>query len=113
MAQKINADFLCDEENPLLENQEERSLSMDLDKDLLELSECISEMRNYQSLKSSPHPEALIKRYQEIHFDYSSEYKNTAVRFFNEQLHNICIYYLDTVDCHNSKKRKRGVISVI
>jgi hypothetical protein len=80
MAQKISADFLCDEENPLMENHEERDLSLDVDKDLTELSQCINGLRQCQSLKTSPHQEALIKRYQEIHYDYTSEYKNTSVR---------------------------------
>ena len=39
LAQKINADFLCDEENPLLEHHDEESnLSSDVEKDLTEVN---------------------------------------------------------------------------
>ena len=83
LAQKINADFLCDEENPLTEGSEERSLSTEIERDLHELSECIDGMRSCASkdggaLSSSGHQEVLIKRYHEIHFDYSTEFKNTS-----------------------------------
>ena len=37
LAQKINADFLCDEENPLLENREEQELGNDIERDLHEV----------------------------------------------------------------------------
>lgn len=80
LAQKINADFLCDEENPLLENKEEQELGTDIERDLSELSECIDAMRhcNQSSSHSLAHnQDVLIKRYQEIHFDYSSEFKTT------------------------------------
>lgn len=89
LAQKINADFLCDEENPLLENREEQELGNDIDRDLQELSECIDGMRHCSRTSSVPEGAAgggmsehrqdvLIKRYQEIHFDYSTEFKNTS-----------------------------------
>jgi len=84
LAQRINADFLCDEENPLMESKEEQELASDIDNDLNELSECINNMRDCTSSSSSlsPHPshhqEVLIKRYQEIHFDYNAEFKNTS-----------------------------------
>lgn len=82
LAQKINADFLCDEENPLLENREEQELANDIERDLNELSECIDGMRHCSGrpsgVMSEHHQDVLIKRYQEIHFDYSSEFKNTS-----------------------------------
>lgn len=83
LAQKINADFLCDEENPLAEGEEEQSLSSEIERDLQELSECINGMRSCASkdggaLAGSGHQEVLIKRYHEIHFDYSTEFKNTS-----------------------------------
>eukprot|EP00602_Paraphysomonas_sp_CaronLab_P000515 CAMPEP_0185019638 /NCGR_PEP_ID=MMETSP1103-20130426/2256_1 /TAXON_ID=36769 /ORGANISM="Paraphysomonas bandaiensis, Strain Caron Lab Isolate" /LENGTH=223 /DNA_ID=CAMNT_0027550065 /DNA_START=38 /DNA_END=706 /DNA_ORIENTATION=- len=80
LAQKISADFLCDEENPLLENKEEQELSSDIENDLNELSNCIDGMRHCNQLTSSSlahHQDMLIKRYQEIHFDYSAEFKAT------------------------------------
>ena len=82
LAQKINADFLCDEENPLIESKEEQSLSSEIERDLHELSECINNMRtvttNGASTPGGNHHEVLIKRYHEIHFDYSTEFKNTS-----------------------------------
>lgn len=80
LAQRINADFLCDEEGGhALENREEQDLAVEIDRDLQELTECINNMRNCSSSSvSSSHREGLIKRYQEIHFDYSTEFKHTS-----------------------------------
>ena len=109
LAQKINANFLCDEENPLIESKEEQELAADIDQDLnavrrgapgpfrlisshflplslpllLQLAECINQMRSTSNsgAMSSPgghHHEVLIKRYHEIHFDYSTEFRNTS-----------------------------------
>ena len=82
LAQKINADFLCDEENPLIESKEEQSLSSEIERDLHELSDCINNMRTVTTAGGSTpggnHHEVLIKRYHEIHFDYSTEFKNTS-----------------------------------
>lgn len=83
LAQKINADFLCDEENPLVEGEEERSLSSEIERDLHELHECINGMRTCATkdggvATGSGHQEGLIKRYHEIHFDYSTEFKSTS-----------------------------------
>ena len=89
-------------ENPLLENREEQELANDIERDLNEvlwfaffvlgvadtdprkqLSECIDGMRHCSGrpsgVMSEHHQDVLIKRYQEIHFDYSSEFKNTSV----------------------------------
>eukprot|EP01041_Mallomonas_annulata_P004096 gene4096-8144_t len=80
LAQRINADFLCDEENPLMESKEEQELASDIDHDLNELSDCIVCMRENNASSTNPahHQEVLIKRYQEIHFDYNAEFKNTS-----------------------------------
>lgn len=80
LAQKINADFLCDEENPLLESSDEKELSSDIERDLNDLADCITNMRNCASGTTTPanHQEVLIKRYHEIHFDYSAEFRNTS-----------------------------------
>ena len=77
-AQKINADFLCDEENPLMENNEEQVLSVEIERELAELNDCIQNMRQCNSGKLTSHQEVLIKRYHEIHFDYNTEFKNTS-----------------------------------
>ena len=82
LAQKINADFLCDEENPLIESSDEQELATDIERDLNDLADCITNMRNCSSGSSSTtpanHQEVLIKRYHEIHFDYSAEFRNTS-----------------------------------
>ena len=78
IAQRINADFLCDEENPLIEDNDEQSLAHEIESDLAELNECIQNMRRQIHLTN--HQEVIVKRYNEIHFDYSTEFKNTSVR---------------------------------
>lgn len=82
LAQKINADFLCDEENPLTEGEEEQTLSSEIERDLHELLDCINGMRSCSAkdggVAGSGHQEVLIKRYHEIHFDYSTEFKSTS-----------------------------------
>ena len=70
----------CLVENPLIDNQDEQELSTDVERDLTELATCISNMRDYASAQNSGSrhtQEALIKRYNEIHYDYSTEFKNT------------------------------------
>lgn len=78
IAQKINANFLCDEENPLIENDDEQVLASEIERDLAELYDCIQSMRQCNGSSLSNHQEVLIKRYYEIHFDYSTEFKNTS-----------------------------------
>lgn len=78
VAQKINAEFLSDEENPLMGSIEERELSSEIERDLRDLADCIISMRNCALGSSSSHQEVLIKRYHEIHFDYSAEFKTIS-----------------------------------
>ena len=78
IAQQINADILCDEERPLVEGHEEQDLASEIERDLTELSDCINSMRACTANISGSHQNVLIKRYQEIHFDYNSEFKNTS-----------------------------------
>mmetsp|Transcript_14734 Transcript_14734/g.24432 ORF Transcript_14734/g.24432 Transcript_14734/m.24432 type:complete len:235 (+) Transcript_14734:74-778(+) len=78
VAQKINANFLCDEENPLIGNEDEQSIASEIERDLAELYDCIQHMRSCNGGSLSNHQEVLIKRYYEIHFDYSTEFKNTS-----------------------------------
>ena len=80
LAQKINADFLCYEESPLLDSNEENELASDIERDLNELSECIKSMQTCSTSTSltGNHQDILIKRYQEILFDFNSEFKNTS-----------------------------------
>lgn len=77
IAQKINADFLCDEENPLIESNDEQILASEIERDLAELYDCIQGMRQTNGSMTN-HQEVLVKRYHEIHFDYSTEFKNTS-----------------------------------
>jgi hypothetical protein len=44
----------------------------------VQLYDCIQQMRSCSGSLSN-HQEVLIKRYYEIHFDYSTEFKNTSV----------------------------------
>lgn len=78
IAQKINANFLCDEENPLIESDDEQLLGSEIERDLSELYDCIQNMRQSNGTSLTSHQEVLIKRYYEIHFDYSTEFKNTS-----------------------------------
>jgi len=79
LSQRINANFLCDEENPLMEGDEEQSLSTDIERDLSELYDCIQRMKQGNGVPLSNQQETWVKRYYEIHFDYSSEFRNTSV----------------------------------
>ena len=85
LAQKINADFLCDEENPLMgsHHSEEQALAANIERDLAELHSCIERMRSsIQSNIQSPsthQQEVIVKRFSEIHYDYLSEFKSTSV----------------------------------
>jgi hypothetical protein len=85
LAQKINADFLCDEENPLLggSHSEEQALAVQIERDLVELNSCIEKMRScvtsgIQS-PSSNQQESIIKRFIDIQYDYMTEFKSTSV----------------------------------
>lgn len=65
-------------EHSLLESNEEQNLASDIERDLTELYECIQSMRQSNSSPLSNNQEAWIRRYYEIHFDYSTEFKNTS-----------------------------------
>jgi Golgi SNAP receptor complex protein 1 len=76
MAQKINADFLCDEENPLLDSREEHELSVQIDRNLNELADCIQKMKLCPH--SVEHQEHFIRRYSEINMEYKAEHKSIS-----------------------------------
>ena len=90
MAQKMNADFLCDEENALLSKREEEIAASEIDRLLVDLFDCINSMKEYD--ESVPnlgnHKNSLIKRYDEIYFDYKGEFQNisTALRRKRERM---------------------------
>jgi hypothetical protein len=91
-------------ENPLIDNHDEQAVASEIERDLAEvldfllaytkphvsdvfatipqLYDCIQSMRSCNGGSLSNHQEVLIKRYYEIHFDYSTEFKNTSVRPF-------------------------------
>lgn len=86
LAQKINADFLCDEENPLITDShaEEQALAVQIERDLVELNQFIGRMKdsitgNLQS-PSGHQQEMIVRRFTEIHYDYATEFKGTCVR---------------------------------
>jgi len=100
LAQRINADLTCDEENPLIESGEEQSLSSGIENDLAELSECINSMRTAtQEGSSGTHEDVLVRRYHEIHFDYSTEFKNTSASVHRKR---------ESMDLFNGSKRLQG-----
>eukprot|EP01031_Cornospumella_fuschlensis_P030315 gene30315-36629_t len=78
LAQQINANFMSDEENPLIESHDEHTLSSEIEHDLSDLYEVIQKMRQVSAGSLTSQQEVLIKRYYEIHFDYSTEFKNTS-----------------------------------
>jgi len=78
LSQRINANFLCDEENGLLEGHEEQNLSTEIERDLSELYDCVQSMRQGNGSTLLAQQEAWIKRYYEIHFDYSTEFRNIS-----------------------------------
>lgn len=90
MSQKMNADFLCDEENALLSKREEDGAAAEIDRLLVELLDCINGMKEFD--ESVPnfgnHKDSLIKRYDEIYFDYKGEFQNisTALRRKRESM---------------------------
>lgn len=101
LAQKLNADFLCDEENPLIENREDESLAKSIEIDLnevccilwiygmiifVQLASCISSMKEESVTSSSRMNEELIKRYHEIYCDFNNEFKTIAVRLSRQVL---------------------------
>ncbi len=100
IAQKLNSNYLYDEERgSLLSGGEASELSKEIEMDLNDLNECITAMKDY-NLNLSSHPSSgslngananngtgtsvrmndeLIKRYHEIYYDFNSEYKNVSV----------------------------------
>ena len=58
-----------------------QELSGDIERDLNDLADCITNMRNCAGTSSTTasHQEVLIKRYHEIHFDYNAEFRNTSM----------------------------------
>lgn len=81
LAQKMNADFLCDEESATMTRTDEDRMAKEIDRLLIELNECISSMKEYE--ESVPnfggsHKDNLIKRYDEIYFDYKTEFQSTS-----------------------------------
>lgn len=62
----------------MLESNEEQIVTGDIERDLADLHECIQQMRQGNGSILTNQQEAWIKRYYEIHFDYSSEFRNTS-----------------------------------
>ena len=81
LSQKMNETvFLCDEENALLFKKDEENLMGEIDRLLVELLDCINSMKEYDEGGSNfgTHKDSLIKRYDEIYFDYMGEFQNTS-----------------------------------
>ena len=77
LAQKLNTwDHSYDRERPYDGGRDEIDLSIQIDRNLNDLSDCIQKMKLCHSLNS--HQEGLIKRYNDINFEYRQEYKNIS-----------------------------------
>ena len=90
LSQKINADFFFDEEIATVPTDEEK-VSKEIDRLLIELNECIKSMKEYEETVpnlGTQHKDNLIKRYDEIYFDYKTEFQNssTALRGKRESI---------------------------
>ncbi len=60
-------------------SREERDLGIEIEKDLYEMSECIQSMTDSVSNNGKEYnKESIIKKYQEIQYDYRSEYKRAS-----------------------------------
>lgn len=56
-------------------SHEEQALARDVDIDLTEMTECIDTMRSYAE---DHNQQEVLKRFHEVHFDYSSEYRKST-----------------------------------
>jgi len=60
-------------------SREERDLGIEIEKDLYEMSECIQSMGDLVTNNGKEYnKESIIKKYQEIQYDYRSEYKRAS-----------------------------------
>ena len=77
LAQKLSTwDHSFDRERPYDGGRDENDMSVQIDRNLNDLSDCIQKMKLCHSLNS--HQEGLIKRYTDINFEYRQEYKNIS-----------------------------------
>ncbi len=71
-------------------SREERDLGIEIEKDLYEMSECIQGMSDLVSGNGKEYnKESIIKKYQEIQYDYRSEYKraSSSLTYNNQSAH--------------------------
>ena len=90
LSHKINADFWADEESAMTRTDEDK-VSKEIERLLIDLNECISSMKESEDSVpnlGSQHKDNLIKRYDEIYFDYKTEFQNasTALRRKRESM---------------------------
>ena len=78
LAQRMHADMLYDEENPLMEGQEEQGLVMEIDNLLASLADCNERMGHCVSNGARTANTALLQRFREIHYDFKREYEETS-----------------------------------
>jgi hypothetical protein len=64
-----------DIEGGMCSSHEEQALVRDVDMDLTEMTECIDTMRSYAE---DHNQQEVLKRFHEVHFDYSSEYRKST-----------------------------------
>ena len=76
LSHKINADFWADEESAMTRTDEDK-VSKEIERLLIDLNECISSMKESEDSVGSLQ-DNLIKRYDEIYFDYKTEFQNAS-----------------------------------
>ena len=78
LAQNMHSDAMYDDENPLVESHEEQALANEIENLLSALAECNEKMNSYIVANGGRTANvALLQRYREILFDYSTEFKKT------------------------------------
>jgi hypothetical protein len=82
LSQKVNADWYDDLENG---DDETEELSHEIERLLVEMLDCINNMKVQEeattSRSSSHQTQSLIKRYDDIYFDYKSDFKMISDAF--------------------------------
>lgn len=113
-----SGELLHDEENPLLESEEEANLANEIEDLLATLSDCNERMGTMVKIGAQGSNSALLQRYREILFDFSSEYKKinqifqrnreTAELFRNRQNSSIRQQSLFSSESNSHNVNKNG-----
>ena len=77
-----------DVEGGMSSGHEEASLSREVDMDLVEMVDCIDTMRACPTTGIGQNQNEIIKRFHEVHFDYSTEYKKATAAIHGKRNHS-------------------------